>query len=134
MIEFEEHIPQKNGLDLTPMIDVVFLLLIFFLLTSVSSKMTIPMSLPEAETPVLASEASVVVAIKSDGGVHVNGKPVDMQDLYALLKDMYQRSADRELSLMSDKTVIFDRVVDVMDIARKAGALNIAIVTEQKSR
>lgn len=132
MIEFEEHVPQKKQLDLTPMIDVVFLLLIFFLLTSVSSKLTMPLNLPEAETAAVSKEAPVVVSIKLDGSVYINGRQTTMEALPAEVESLYGGSADKELNLMSDKGVPFGTVVEVLDIAQKAGAQNIAVVTEQK--
>lgn len=134
MIEFEEHVPQKKILDLTPMIDVVFLLLIFFLLTSVSAKPMLPLNLPEAETATPAQESPVSVAIKFDGNIYVNNSPVDLQNLSQSLEDLYSKSTNKDLSLMSDKGVAFGRVVEVLDIAQKAGALNIAVVTEQKTK
>lgn len=132
MIEFNEHVPRQKHSDLTPMIDVVFLLLIFFLLTSVSSRMMVPLNLPEAETSTAAPEAPVVVAIRLDGMVYVNGERVEMRDLYATLAAMYVKTDDGEINLMSDEEVPFGRVVDVLDIAKRAGAKNIAVVTERK--
>lgn len=132
MIEFNEHVSRQKHSDLTPMIDVVFLLLIFFLLTSVSSRMMVPLNLPEAETSTAAPEAPVVVAIRLDGMVYVNGERVEMRDLYATLAAMYVKTDDGEINLMSDEEVPFGRVVDVLDIAKRAGAKNIAVVTERK--
>lgn len=132
MIEFNEHVPRQKHSDLTPMIDVVFLLLIFFLLTSVSSRMMVPLNLPEAETSTAAPEAPVVVAIRLDGMVYVNGERVETRDLYATLAAMYVKTDDGEINLMSDEEVPFGRVVDVLDIAKRAGAKNIAVVTERK--
>lgn len=114
------------------MIDVVFLLLIFFLLTSVSSKLTMPLNLPEAETAAAAKEALVVVSIKLDGSVYLNGRQTAMETLPTEIENLYNGTADRELNLMSDKGVPFGVVVEVLDIAQKAGAQNIAVVTEQK--
>lgn len=121
-------------MDLTPLIDVVFLLLIFFLLTSVSAKPMMPLNLPEAETSVAAEQATVVVAIKLDGNVYVNNEPVAIEALPATLENLFENNAKRELNLMSDKGVVFGRVVQVLDIAQKAGAENIAVVTENKTQ
>ena len=132
MIDFGEHLPEKKGLDLTPMIDVVFLLLIFFLITSIFAKPSLPLNLPEAETASLAEEPELSVAIKADGSLLLNGSPLALAELYPELRQRYAGSTRKEISLVSDKGVPFGRVVEVMDQAKKAGAENISVVAEQK--
>jgi biopolymer transport protein ExbD len=132
MIDFGEHLPEKKHLDLTPMLDVVFLLLIFFLLTSIFSKPSIPLALPEAESARQAGEPEVSVAIKGDGSLLLNGRTVALGELYPALADLYQGGARKAISLVSDKGVPFGRVVEVMDQAKKAGAEDIAVVAEKK--
>jgi len=132
MIEFDEHTSKTNGLDLTPMIDVVFLLLIFFLLTSIFARPSIPLHLPESETAAVKDEPEVSVMIKMDGSVSLNDTDIEMGRLYQALSEMYSGKTGRDLSLMSDKGVPFGKVVEVMDIAKKAGAENISVLTERK--
>lgn len=132
MIDFGEHLPEKKSLDLTPMIDVVFLLLIFFLLTSVFAKPSLPLKVPRAETAQLAAEPALTVAVKADGALLLNNEPVDLDELSTRLRSAYAATSDREISLVSDKGVPFGRVVEVMDQAKKAGAENISVVAERK--
>jgi biopolymer transport protein ExbD len=132
MIDFGEHLPERKGLDLTPMIDVVFLLLIFFLITSIFSRPSLPMNLPEAETARLANEPEVSVAVKADGAILLDGREVALAELYPALLARYQGKEKRGITLLSDKGVPFGRVVQVMDQAKKAGAEDISILAEQK--
>ncbi|MBE7413816.1 MAG: biopolymer transporter ExbD [Deltaproteobacteria bacterium] len=132
MIELDEHRSERMWLDLTPMIDVVFLLLLFFLLTSMYARPQLPLDLPQSETALTPAESDVHVAIKADGSIHLNGEKTGMKDLSGELARIYGVSGKRELALASDKGVPFGLVVEVMDAARKAGAEDISIVTDKK--
>lgn len=132
MIDFGEHLPEKKSLDLTPMIDVVFLLLIFFLITSIFSRPSLPLNLPEAETAQLADEPEVSVALKVDGTMLLNGRQIALAELYPALRARYEGKKKGGITLLSDKGVPFGRVVEVMDQAKKAGAEDIAVLAEQK--
>jgi biopolymer transport protein ExbD len=132
VIAFDEHVSRKSALDLTPLIDVVFLLLIFFLLTSIYAKPSIPLDLPEAETARIAREPEVSVAIRPDGALMLNDREVSLPALHPALERIYAERRTREISIVSDRKVPFGRVVEVMDAAQRAGAETIAIVTERK--
>lgn len=132
MIDFGEHVPEKKGFDLTPMIDVVFLLLIFFLLTSIFSKPSLPLDLPQAETATLEREPAHSVTVKADGSLFLDGREVTHALLFTELSASYDRGGRREISLHSDRGVPFGKVVEVMDIAKKAGAEDISVVAEKK--
>jgi len=132
MIGFDEHTTKSNGINMTSMIDVVFLLLIFFLLTSIFSKPSIPLNLPEADTARVAAEPEVSVAIKKDGGILLNGQDMTAPELFVALTEVYKKSATKDLSLISDKEAPFGRAVEVMDMAKKAGAENISVIAERK--
>jgi len=114
------------------MLDVVFLLLIFFMLTSIFAKPMLPLDLPEAATATVAPEPEVRVAIHRDGSVFVNERLVGPTELVAELAALFTAGTGRDLSLQSDQGVPFGRVVEIMDLAKQAGAANISVVTEQK--
>jgi biopolymer transport protein ExbD len=132
MIEFDEHASEGRSIDLTPMIDVVFLLLIFFLLTSIFARPSIPLDLPEAETAQNERSPDIAVAIRKDGGVHFEGRNVSLPELRSALEQAYRKSNDGKISLVSDKGVPFGKVVEVMDVAKSAGAERISVIAERK--
>lgn len=132
MIEFDEHTTKSEGLDLTAMLDVVFLLLIFFLLTSIFSKPSLPLALPEAETARTERAHEVSVAIQRDGSILLNGQETSSVELFPALAALYGNRAEKNISLVSDKGVPFGKVVEVMDVAKKAGVENIAVIAERK--
>lgn len=135
MIEFEEFHDSLNrgsGPDLTPLIDMVFLLLIFFLLTSFFVRPSIPVRLPEAEQAQLTEKPDVSITIKKDGNLLLNGEPISEDSLLRSLKRIHAFQLSREVIIQSDREVPFGRVVQIMDLSKKAGAKNISFLVEQK--
>ena len=132
MIQFDEHVPQPKTLDLTPLIDVIFNLLIFFVLTSAFAQPSIPLNLPEAETGKVAENKAIRITVKNQQELFIDGRPVLLAGLYPELAAVYAKQPEKELELVSDKGVPFGVVVEVMDVAKKAGAKNMAVVTEGK--
>jgi biopolymer transport protein ExbD len=129
--EFEETISKGSGPDLTPLIDMVFLLLIFFLLTSFLTRPIIPVVLPEAEIAELSKDQDISVTVRRDGSLLLNGAEISDEKLAKTLKRLYIYRQSRELIIQSDKEVHFGRVVEVMDISKKSGARTISFLVEQ---
>ncbi len=130
MIDFGGHVPKRKTLDLTPMIDVVFLLLIFFMLTSIFGRPMLPLNLPESETGNIAEEPGLSVTLLQDGTLHLDNEPIRREDLAAALSKAFEGAPNRELSLRADQGVLFGEVVKVMDLSKKGGAEEISVVTE----
>ena len=133
LIRFNEHEPKRSQLDLTPLIDVVFLLLIFFMLTSCYAKPQLPVALPEAESGQVQGQTTVVLTIKADGSIYLAENKVAPEQLSAALAAIYKhKSGSKTLEIQSDKVIPFGSVVKILDEAKKAGAENISIATEPK--
>lgn len=132
MLEFEKPVAKKTWLDLAPMIDVVFLLLIFFMLTSIYAKPMMPVSLPESETSIIQEEPEITLGIGSDGSLSLNGQNIAIDQLYDQLSPLLLGRLEKNIRLIADKRIEFGLVINVMDIAKQAGADNIAVVTEKK--
>ena len=133
MIRFNEHEPKRSQLDLTPLIDVVFLLLIFFMLTSCYAKPQLPVALPEAESGQVQGQTTVILTIKADGSIYLAENQVAPEQVYAALAAIYKhKPGAKTLEIQSDKVIPFGSVVKILDEAKKAGAENISIATEPK--
>ena len=133
MLDFHDPRQEKKTLDLTPMIDVVFLLLIFFMLTSMYARPVLPLELPEAESCVPQRNQEIVIGIESDGELTLNQSPVAMDELQTILvRELDRKSEEKVIYLAADKSVEFGLAVRVMDVAKKAGAQNISIITREK--
>ncbi len=133
MLEFEKPLTKRKWLDLAPMIDVVFLLLIFFMLTSIYAKPMMPIKLPESETSVVQEEPEITIGISSDGSLSLNGQNITIDQLRDELSQRLLGRLEKNIRLTADKRVYFGLVINVMDIAKQAGADNIAVVTEKKT-
>jgi biopolymer transport protein ExbD len=123
-------------LDLVPMINIVFLLLIFFMLTSTAIKSSQEVDLPEAVTSELTSERNVLIIITSKGQIEYEDKPISLDALLPLLEgELYEREK-RIVEIQADKAVEFELFGNVIDIAKQAGAVDfvLATVTQKSSK
>lgn len=120
---------RKALINVTSLIDVVFLLLIFFVVTSTFlERPGINLTLPEAgsgETGV----SVVTVRIVADGQVFVGDRPVALGDLARVLGESLRAEETTEVTLEADRSVPHGRVVAAMDAARRAGARGLVVAT-----
>jgi len=119
-------------IDVTPMIDVVFQLLLFFMVsTTFISSPGIEVQLPRASNQVVMSEdRDVRVWVTTDGAVYVDDDPVDLAGLRTRLRRSAERDPDTLVVIKADAGVPHGRVVTVMDIARQEGLGRLGISTE----
>ncbi len=115
--------------DLTPMIDMVFILLIFFLVTASFNKMNaIDIQRPDGATNDIQGAVSLVVSIDAESGVWIEGEPVDIRKLRSRVKTL---SGGEHTSVMlnADRSVDTGRLIEVLDQVRLAGVDNVAVAT-----
>jgi biopolymer transport protein ExbD len=130
--EFDESLEKSSSPDLTPLIDMVFLLLIFFLLTSFLVRPSIQVSLPETETAQVNEDPGISITIKKNGSLLLNGEPVTKEILAISLSTILSNPEQKVVMIQSDKEVRFGLVIEIMDLSKKAGAENISFLVEQK--
>lgn len=127
---------QEEGtdIDLTPMLDVVFIMLIFFIVTAVFIKEPgIDVETPEAETAVSQDDANILVAISEDGDVWIDNHQVGERDLTATIKELHLQNPLGALVIQADKDSSHEKLVMVMEAAREAGVKRVAISTQETS-
>ena len=125
------RIPVAPGLDLTPMVDVVFLLIIFFMVstTFISTETGLPVELPQAQSAQAQASDLPTVTVTSDGRVFFAGTLVALDALVGVLQVAITSSGQATVVLRADENVAHGLVVEVMDLIRQAGAERIAIAT-----
>lgn len=119
------------GLDLTPMVDVVFQLLIFFMVstTFITLESGLPVDLPQATQSQAVISDLPTVTITPDQQIYISGTPVAEENLVASLKNTLSQTGLNIVVLRADKTVPHGTTVRVMDLIKQAGAQRIAIAT-----
>ena len=135
-MKFPRRAQRDNSINLTPLIDVVFLLLIFFMVTTTFTRETrMLISLPEAEAEVMASEQSTVeVVVSKDGSYAVNGQSLinrDIKTIMAALKDASAGDSAMPLVITADAESTHQAVITAMDAAGRLGFETLNIATQQ---
>jgi biopolymer transport protein ExbD len=126
-------IPVHPGIQLAPLVDVLLLLLIFFLLTwnAARNENELDVKVPKASAAKekTAPIGDVVVNVKADGNVVVNRRTLNPQELTDLLKGLVQLNAEQAVVIRGDETGAYRNVVNVLNICTQAGVTNVAFAT-----
>ena len=117
---------------LTSLIDIVFLLLIYFLLTTnFMVEEGIKVKLPNATASAPQIQQEITIYVDRDGTAYIGSKQIPPDQLYARLKALIDGGTDRLVVVKADKTVMLNKAVRVMDIAKAAGASRLCLATEK---
>ncbi len=120
------------AIDVTPMLDVVFILLIFFIVTaSFIKEAGIEVNRPEASSAVRQESASIMVALSADDQVWVDGRQVEVPTLRAIIERLHAENPQGSVVIQADRESRNAMLIAVMDAARQAGVTNIAIATQE---
>ena len=126
---------EKTELQLAPMIDIVFLLLIFFLLTWSYARFEteLDISVPAAEQGASPERqvGEIIVNVNEAGEIIVNAAKLTEQDLLGKLNRLVRFRDNQAVILRGDGEVSYDRIVDVLDICYKAKIRNVAFATNR---
>ena len=132
-MEFNPKKKRRVMINVTSLIDVMFLLLIFFMVTSTFlDRPGMKLELPSAESAEVARVEKLVLYISSDNEVVFNGTPVALDDLEETMLAAISDIEDRTLVLNADKSVQHGTVIRVMDIAKKIGLEKLVIGIKMK--
>lgn len=118
-------------LDLAPMVDVIFTLVIFFMVstTFVSLETGLPVDLPQAQSNVAQATDLPTVTITGEGRIYLAGAEVTETSLVAALTPILAGRTDKTVVMRADQTIAYGLPVRVMDLVRQAGAERVAIAT-----
>ena len=134
MVRFPARQTPRIAIHLTALIDIVFLLLIYFLLTSTFVEQEgIAISVPEVRTTGMYPENIPVVLIDAGGQFYLEKKPVSDKELSAQLRVFLAISADKSVAIKAAKRVSYERVVQALDIAKENGAEVLNLAVEKKT-
>ncbi|MBL8272699.1 MAG: biopolymer transporter ExbD [Piscinibacter sp.] len=118
------------GIDLTPCIDMTFILLIFFMVSTTFVKdMKIDIDRPGATTQTVASTKAVRLYIDKQGGTYLEGEPIQVWVIQSRLRDLLKGMTQKSVLVVTDEVVPSGRLVEVVDQARASGAEDIGVAT-----
>jgi biopolymer transport protein ExbD len=129
----DTNVQQGAELELAPMVDVVFLLLIFFIVTWQFARFERDMdiSVPAAEetTDEPRNVGEIIVNVQEDGSIVLNGLEVSEEELLAKLKSISEAYPDQAVILRGSSEANFQAIINVLDEIKKAGIWNVAFAT-----
>ena len=121
------------GFQLAPMIDVVFLLLCFFVTSQIFAQWEteIDITLPTAETGRAPERlpGEIIINIRPDGGIVVNARPLTPDDLAAMLQRVSGLFPGQPVAIRADRATPYEHVIHVLDLCRQADIWNISFAT-----
>ena len=130
-----ESVVESDELNLTPLIDCVFLLLIFFMVTTVFKEpYRLRVLLPEAVESVLIEEKKLVATIARNGEMEVNRHVVSVETLEGVLVREKEGARVVTLIIRTDKQTRHGLVLDMMEVAKRIGIEKIVLATEKKEK
>jgi biopolymer transport protein ExbD len=133
-MRIQRRTPKKARIEIIPMIDTIFFLLVFFMISTLSMAQYrgMPVNLPKAASGQQAPAESAAITIDNQGRLFVDKQPVEKSMLVDLLRQQLAQNADLLVVINADDTVEHGRVVEVMDIARNANVARMAIAVKPK--
>ena len=122
---------EEADINMTPMLDVVFIMLIFFIVTASFVKESgIDVSRPNAATAEVKERGNILIAITSQGEVWIDKRPVDVRALRANIERLHAENPQGSVVIQADRDSKNGLLVQVMDAARAAGVYEISIAAE----
>ena len=121
----------ESEVNLTPMLDVVFIMLIFFIVTaSFAKEAGIDINRPNAATAEVKQKGNILIAISDTGQIWIDKRRVDVRAVRANIERLHAENPQGSVVIQADTDSKNGLLVEVMDAARQAGVLNVSIAAE----
>jgi len=124
---------EESEINLTPMLDVVFIMLIFFIVTaSFVKEAGIEVNRPDAPTAVKQENANILVAISANNEIYIDRRRIDPRSVRANIERLHAENPQGSVIIQADEDSNTKYLVEVMDAARQAGVFNVSIAAEEQ--
>jgi len=124
---------ELSEINVTPLVDVMLVLLIIFMVSAPLMQQGIQVDLPKTKSPALSEqEKQIVLVIKSNGAVEINKNEIPLASLTEKLRAIYEKKEKKEIYIQADKAVAYGLVASIMAQVQAAGIIHIGLVTEPK--
>jgi len=133
IVKLKKATKLNAGIDMTPIIDVVFQLLTFFMLTSTYIKTAaINVDLPNSKTSDIQPVREAVITLYRSGDITLNDKVIAIDELGIKIKELYIKDNNLVVTIRGDKGVSYGKMIETMDIVRLAGVKRMSLATTLK--
>lgn len=123
---------EEAAIDMTPMLDVVFIMLIFFIVTASFVKESgIDVNRPEAATAVKKDRANILIAISGKGEIWINKRKIDVRAVQANIERLHAENPQGTVVIQADKKSTTETLIKVMDASRAAGITDVSIAAQE---
>ena len=123
---------EESEINMTPMLDVVFIMLIFFIVTaSFVKEAGIDVNRPEAATAVKKERANILIAISDKGEIWINKRRIDVRAVQANVERLKAENPQGTVVIQADKKATTDVLIKVMDASRAAGVYDVSIAAQE---
>ena len=131
---FQNLIDEEEAtIDMTPMLDVVFIMLIFFIVTaSFVKEAGIDVNRPEAATAVKKDRANILIAISDKGEIWINKRRIDVRAVQANIERLRAENPQGSVVIQADKKATTETLIKVMDASRAAGVYDVSIAAQEQ--
>ena len=134
-MNFSNHrLKKKPEFMIIPMIDIIFFLLVFFMMNSLQTvaQKALAVQLPQAQTATAPAQLPIIMTLDADGHITIDHNPVSITESSDIMKRHMQENANAAVVLQADKRTEHGQVVVVMDMLKQAGVKRLSIAAEQK--
>ena len=126
-LDFLSRREEELVVNITSLIDVIFILLIFFMVSTQFKRSSLPLDLPQSEDTTQEQHTTKVLAVTANA-IELDGNAVTLETLQATLTALYEQNPELALSLECERTVDFERIVQILTKIQAAGISRIGIV------
>ncbi|KMO87373.1 biopolymer transporter ExbD [Megasphaera cerevisiae DSM 20462] len=125
---------KKPVFMIIPMIDIIFFLLVFFMMNSLQTiaQKALSMQLPQAQSASAPVQMPIILTVDAEGHITLDNKPVTIDEASGMMKKHMSENANAAVILQADKQTAHGQVVAVMDMLKSAGVKRLAIAAQQK--
>ena len=126
-----QAVAEEEEINITPMLDVVFILLIFFIVTANFMKEPgLEVNRPDSETAEPTENAAILIAVGNAGEIYMDGRRIDKRQVKANVVRLLAENPQGSVVIQADEKATADTIMAVMDGAREAGVYNISLAAE----
>ena len=126
-----QAVVEEEEINITPMLDVVFILLIFFIVTANFIKEPgLEVNRPDSETAEPTENAAILIAVGNAGEIYMDGRRIDKRQVKANVVRLLAENPQGSVVIQADEKATADTIMAVMDGAREAGVYNISLASE----